>query len=167
MIYPVFRENTQYDVMGRIVILDGVARGAPNPALRRLREMEAEVVRKSHRVQKILDQCARWENEVTGSPGFYQYNDSGSSYLNRYAGETCIKTLLNYNERNIRELDTEFEKLERVLDVLTGQARAKQHAYEVDRDSRERWNAQARAGLAQQRHMEMQVARGKDYHCAQ
>ena len=157
MIYPVFRGNIQFDVMGRIVIF--------SPELRRLREMEAEVVRKSHRVQKMLDQCTRWEKEVTGYPGKYQYNDSGSRYLHRDVGETCIKTLLNYNERNIRELDTEFDELERDLDILTGQARAKQHAFEVDRDARERWNAQATAGKLQGWRKDIDYAKGKDYHC--
>jgi hypothetical protein len=100
MIYPVFypQNNFQYDVMGRIVILDGTARGTPNPGLRRFREMEKRVVSLSASVQKKLDVCDRLCKEVTGAPGGYQYDRSGTEYLNRYIGETCIKTLLKYKE---------------------------------------------------------------------
>ena len=118
MIYPVFypQNNFQYDVMGRIVILDGTARGVPNPDLRRFREMEKRVVSLSASVQRKLDVCDRLCKEATGAPGGYQYDRSGTEYLNRYIGETCIKTLLKYKEIDILKLEAKYRELEKDFD---------------------------------------------------
>ena len=140
MIYPVFypHSNFQYDVMGRVVILDGTARGVPNPALRRLREMEKRVVSLSAVVQKKLEACDRLCKEVTGAPGGYQYDRSGTEYLDRYIGETCIKTLLKYKESDILELEAKCRELEKDFDEWGEKARKKMDAHHTARVARER-----------------------------
>ncbi|MBV5267686.1 MAG: hypothetical protein JZU67_04110, partial [Burkholderiaceae bacterium] len=93
------------DKLNRIVILDGVDRGAPNPYLRQLRELEGQVVRNSKRVQKMLDLCGHFRKEATGAPGNYADNDAGTRFLDRDTRETCIKTLIEYNKHAISELE--------------------------------------------------------------
>jgi hypothetical protein len=150
MIYPVFypQNNFQYDVMGRIVILDGTARGAPNPGLRRFREMEKRVVSLSASVQKKLDVCDRLCKEVTGAPGGYQYDRSGTEYLNRYIGEMCIKTLLKYKESDILELEAKYRELEKDFDEWGEKARKKMDVHHTARAARERQEEQNAKGLA-------------------
>ena len=149
MIYPVFypHNDFQYDVMGRIVILDGVARGAPNPALRRLREMDKRIESLSASVQKKLDVCDHFCKEVTGAPGGYQYDRSGTEYLNRYIGETCIKTLLKYKESDILELEAKCRELEKDFDEWGEKARKKMDAHHTARVARERQEEANTKGL--------------------
>jgi hypothetical protein len=99
------------DKLNRIVVLDGIARGAPNPDLRRLRELEGQVVRQSQRVQKMLDLCDYFQKEATGAPGNYAYNDAGTRFLDTDPRETCIKTLLECNKRAITKLEGIYDKL--------------------------------------------------------
>ena len=130
MIYPVFHSDFQYDVMGRVVFFDG--------NLRRLREMEKRVVSLSASVQKKLDVCNHFCKEVNGYPGGYQYDRSGTEYLNRYIGETCIKTLLKYKESDILELEAKCRELEKDFDEWGEKARKKMDAHHTARVARER-----------------------------
>jgi len=119
------------DKLNRIVVLDGVDRGAPNPYLRRLRELEGEVVRQSQRVQKMLDLCGHYRKEATGAPGNYSYNDAGTKFLDRDIHETCIKTLIEYNKRAISELERIYNDLEKEKDMWAAESGAKNHAHYV------------------------------------
>ena len=142
MIYPVFypHNEVQYDVTGRIVFW--------TVDLRRLREMEKRVVSLSASVQKKLDVCEHLCKEVTGFPGRYQYDRSGTEYLNRYIGETCIKTLLKYKEGDILELESKYRELEKDFDEWGEKARKKMDAYHTSRVARERQEEQNKKGLA-------------------
>lgn len=117
------------DKLNRIVMLDGVDRGAPNPYLRQLRELEGEVVRNSKRVQKMLDLCGHFHKEATGNPGNYAYNDAGTRFLDRDTRETCIKTLIEDNKRAISELEGIYDDLENEKNMWAVQAGAKYNAH--------------------------------------
>ena len=117
------------DKINRIVILDGVDRGAPNPYLRQLRELEGEVVRNSKRVQKMLDLCGHFHKEATGNPGNYTYNDAGTRFLDRDTRETCIKTLIEYNNHAISELERIYNDLEKEKDRWAAKSGAKYYAH--------------------------------------
>ena len=147
MIYPVYHDHSkfQYDVMGRVVILDGSARcGLMNPALLR---MEKRVVSLSAVVQKKLEACDRLCKVVTGAPGGYQYDRSGTEYLDRYNGETCIKTLLKYKESDILELEAKYRELENDFDEWSEKARKKMDAHHVAQAARERQQEANTKGL--------------------
>ena len=116
------------DKLNRIVVLDGVDRGAPNPYLRQLRELEGEVVRNSKRVQKMLDLCGHFRQEATGDPGKYAYNDAGTRFLDRDTRETCIKTLIEYNKRTISELERIYNDLEKEKDAWSAKSAVKYKA---------------------------------------
>ena len=104
--------TTHYlDNLNRIVIFDGASRGAPDPYLR-----QGEVVCQSKRVQKMLELCDNFQEEATGAPGNYAYNDAGTRFLNRDPHETCIKTLLECNKRAISELERVYNDLEEEKD---------------------------------------------------
>ena len=121
------------DKLNRIVVLDGVDRGAPNPYLRRLRELEGEVVRNSKRVQKMLDLCDHFCKEATGAPGNYSYNDAGTSFLDRDSsiktlidnGERGIKALIEDKKRAINELECVYNDLEKEKDIWAAKSAAK------------------------------------------
>jgi len=139
-------ESTFYvDKLNRIVMLDGVDRGAPNPYLRQLRELEGEVVRNSKRVQKMLDLCGYFRQEATGDPGKYAYNDAGTRFLDRDTRETCIKTLIEYNKRTISELERIYNDLEKEKDMWAAESGAKNYAHHAaqERQAAERrdWEA--------------------------
>ena len=122
--------TTHYlDNLNRIVILDGAARGAPDPYLRQLRQLEGEVVRQSKRVQKMLELCDNFQKEATGAPGNYAYNDAGTRFLNRDTHETCSKTLLECNKRAISELERIHDHLEKEKDAWVEKSSAKYKAH--------------------------------------
>jgi hypothetical protein len=112
------------DKLNRIVVLDGVDRGAPNPYLRRLRELEGEVVRQSQRVQKMLDLCGHYRKEATGDPGKYSSNTAGTRFLGRDTRETCIKTLIEYNKCVISKLECIYNDLEKHKDMWARESAA-------------------------------------------
>ena len=149
MKFSIFRGDTEYDVMGHVVMFDGGASRVvppPHPDLRRLREMEKRVVSLSASVQKKLDVCDHWCKEATGAPGGYQYDRSGTEYLNRYIGETCIKTLLKYKESDILELEAKCRELEKDFDEWCEKARKKMDAHHAARVARERQEEQYTKG---------------------
>jgi hypothetical protein len=119
------------DKLNRIVVLDGVDRGAPNPYLRRLRELEVEVVRQSQRVQKMLDLCGHYRKEATGNPGKYSSNTAGTRFLDRDTRETCIKTLIEYNKDVISKLECIYNDLEKEKDMWAAESGAKNDAHYV------------------------------------
>ena len=122
--------TTHYlDNLNRIVIFDGAARGAPDPYLRQLRALEGEVVRQSQRVQKMLDLCDYFQEEATGAPGNYAYNDAGTRFINSDPRETCIKTLLECNKRAISELERIHDHLEKEKDGWSEKSSAKYKAH--------------------------------------
>ena len=112
------------DKLNRIVVLDGIARGAPNPDLRRLRELEGQVVRQSQRVQKMLDLCDSFQEEATGAPGNYAHRDAGTRFLDTDPRETCIRTLIVCNKRAITELEGIYDKLQIEKDAWAAKSAA-------------------------------------------
>ena len=125
--------NTSHyvDKLNRIVVLDGAGRGAPDPYLRELRALEGQVVRQSQRVQKMLDLCDYFQEEATGAPGNYAYNDAGTRFINIVdkSRETCIKTLLECNKCVITELEGIYDKLEIEKDAWAAKSAAKNNAH--------------------------------------
>jgi hypothetical protein len=117
------------DKLNRIVVLDGIARGAPDPYLRELRALEGQVVRQSQRVQKMLDHCGHYRKEATGDPGKYSDNDAGTRFLDRDTRETCIKTLIKYNNDVISKLESIYDKLEIEMDAWAAKSAAKYEAH--------------------------------------
>ena len=118
--------TTHYvDKLNRIVVLDGAGRGAPDPYLRELRALEGQVVRQSQRVQKMLDLCDSFQEEATGAPGNYAYNDAGTRFLDSDPRETCIRTLIECNKRAITELEGIYDKLEIEKDAWAAKSAAK------------------------------------------
>jgi hypothetical protein len=86
MMFSIFRGDTDYDVMGRLVMFDGGAARVvpadrvvppPHPDLWRLRGVEKEIVLYSGLIQKKLDLCDHLCREVTGPSGGYEYDHSG------------------------------------------------------------------------------------------
>jgi hypothetical protein len=125
-------KTTHYvDKLNRIVVLDGAGRGAPDPYLHELRALEGQVVRQSQRVQKMLDLCDYFQEEATGAPGNYAYNDAGTRFINSVdkSRETCIKTLLECNKRAITKLEGIYGKLEIEKDEWAAKSAAKYKAH--------------------------------------
>jgi hypothetical protein len=131
MVFSIFRGGTEYDVMGRVVIVDGVARGVPppHPDLRRLRGVEKEIVLYSGLIQKKLDLCYHLCKGVTGASGGYEHDRSGTEYLDCYSYESAIELLLAYKTRDLGKVMKRYAELEKECDEWTEKSRKKNEAH--------------------------------------
>lgn len=94
----------------------------------------------------------------TGGPGMPTYIPLEEKYKGRV---DSVKEM----EADYASVKAQLEKLQPQHDELLKRVKATMHAQSAARPAQR--DAQDSAGLARQRHEEWNLARGKDYHCAQ